>query len=116
MTARELARVVLAQAGALVTAAPSPSEAMQRQAQEAFDVLVRDVGMPDEDGHSFVRRLRASGSHRTLPAIELTGYARHEDAVAARAAGFSAHVGKPVDPVDLVAVVARWLRAPASEP
>lgn len=61
----------------------------------SFDALVSDVGMPQEDGYSLVRRLRAGGNR--ILAIALTGLASSQDALAAREAGFNLHVPKPID-------------------
>jgi PAS domain S-box-containing protein len=76
----------------------------------AFDVLVSDIGMPVEDGYTLMRRIveraRERGSAR-LPALALTAYARREDHDAALAAGFDAHIAKPVAPAELVEAVAK---------
>ena len=67
----------------------------------SFDVLVSDLGMPQEDGYSLVRRLRAGGNR--ILAVALTGLASSQDALAAREAGFNLHVPKPLDIDSLVA-------------
>ena len=72
------------------------------------DVLISDIRMEEEDGYSLIRSLRRAGV--TTPAIALTAYARHEDAEAARAAGFEVHLAKPVDAGRLVEAVAALLR------
>ena len=70
-------------------------------------VLVSDVGMPGEDGYDLIRQVRASGqSVKQMPAVALTAFARAEDRKRALLAGFQTHVAKPVDPGELVAVVA----------
>jgi CheY-like chemotaxis protein len=65
--------------------------------------------MPDEDGHSLVRRLREGSASRgrAVPSIAVTAYARREDRARALAAGFVEHMGKPIDPDALIAAVAR---------
>ncbi|HEX6836130.1 MAG TPA: response regulator, partial [Polyangia bacterium] len=75
--------------------------------------LVSDIGMPDADGYELARRLRTltDDELRRTPAVALTGFARPEDGARAAAAGFDAHVAKPVDPVGLVAVLERVTRA-----
>jgi CheY-like chemotaxis protein len=72
------------------------------------DVIVSDVGMPDEDGYSLIRRVRARDGDAggTIPAIALTGYVRPEDRARLLAAGFQTHLRKPVDPDEIVAAVA----------
>jgi CheY-like chemotaxis protein len=67
--------------------------------------------MPDEDGYSFIQRLQARDPHRRVRAIALTAYARSEDRLRALQAGFVAHLGKPVNPNDLAALVARVARS-----
>jgi CheY-like chemotaxis protein len=65
--------------------------------------------MPEEDGYALIRRIRAlpASAGGAVPAIAVTAYAREEDRLRALAAGFQAHVPKPVDPAELVAIVAR---------
>ena len=72
------------------------------------DVLISDIGMPDEDGYTFIARVRslsAIDGGRT-PAIALTGYARAEDRARVLLAGFQNHLAKPVEPLEILAVVA----------
>ena len=101
---------LLREAGARVTAAASAAAAAEAFARARPDVLVSDIGMPDEDGYSLIRRLRElesapdAGGGRT-PAIALTAFARPSDAEEALAAGFDRHIGKPVDPEQLLAVL-----------
>jgi CheY-like chemotaxis protein len=109
---RTLTSLVLTEAGASVTAVASVREALQALEVERPDVLVSDIGLPDEDGYSLVRQIR---QHETehggfLPAIALTGYARAEDRARILAAGFQAHVPKPVEPVELTAAIATITR------
>ena len=112
--ALELVRDVLAAAGAEVETASSATEAAEKAGRFAADVLVTDVGMPGEDGYSLLRRLRRDPSiSRRIPAVALTAYARPEDVEQAHAAGFEAHLPKPVDAGRLVGTVARLARPPA---
>ncbi len=105
---RTLTTVVLRQAHANVRAVASALEALQLVEVERPDVLVSDIGLPDEDGYSLIRQIRRHEAHQGgfLPAIALTGYARAEDRIRALAAGFQAHVVKPVAPAELIAVIA----------
>jgi CheY-like chemotaxis protein len=66
------------------------------------DVLVCDVGLPDDDGYGLLRRLRRLPEGERIPAIALTAYARPEDRAKALAAGFRAHLSKPLDPESLL--------------
>jgi CheY-like chemotaxis protein/nitrogen-specific signal transduction histidine kinase len=95
-------------AGAKVMAAASVRSGLN--AVETFrpNVIVSDIGLPDEDGYAFIARVRAreDGRGGSIPAIALTGYARPEERTRLLAAGFDMHLGKPVDPDDLVAAVA----------
>jgi CheY-like chemotaxis protein len=106
--AREMLRSLLEGRGARVTAAASAAEAWEALGLSRFDVLVSDIGMPVEDGYGLVRRLREREAERggRLPAVALTAYARDEDRTRALLSGFHAHVAKPVNPAELVAVVA----------
>ncbi|HKQ78043.1 MAG TPA: PAS domain S-box protein [Blastocatellia bacterium] len=114
--ARDLVRMVLSQYGAEVVAASSAAEAYEMitttPPQEQPDVMVTDIGMPDEDGYVLMRRLRAwereGGLH--IPAVALTAYGRVEDRVRALNAGFQMHVTKPVEPAELAAVIASLFR------
>jgi signal transduction histidine kinase/CheY-like chemotaxis protein len=104
--ARELVGTMLSQAGAAVTVASSCAEALTALAGPLPDVLVSDIGMPGEDGHALLRKVRASPRLCRLPAVALTAYASVEDARRAVRAGFHTHMPKPAEPTVLTAVVA----------
>jgi hypothetical protein len=76
--------------------------------QKRPDVMVTDLGMPDEDGYSLLRRVREwEGEHGVhIPAVALTAYGRSEDRKRAVRAGFEMHVAKPVEPDELAVVIA----------
>jgi PAS domain S-box-containing protein len=105
---RDLLLAVLTSCGAEVTPTASTAEALERIGREQFDVLVTDIGMPGEDGYSLIEKVRMLPAERggTLPAAALTAYARMEDRVRALRSGFQIHVPKPVDPTELITVVA----------
>ena len=104
--ARELLELVLTRSGARVSTAGSVSSALTLLESATPDVIVSDVGMPEEDGYSFMRRVRQlAGPAATIPAIALTAYTRRDDERQALAMGFSMHLGKPVDPDELTALV-----------
>jgi PAS domain S-box-containing protein len=90
--------------GAQVEVAMSAEEALKVCDSFSPDVLVSDIGMPNVDGYELLRRIRDSGK-KQLPAVALTALSRIEDRVKALAAGFQMHVGKPVEPAELLAVV-----------
>src|SRR5271165_5628841 len=105
--ARELVKRLLEMAGATVSMAGSASEAMERILAGRPDVLVCDIGMPGEDGYSLIRRLRdlEERQESVLPAVALSAYARSEDRTKAIRSGFQNHLAKPVELVELLAVV-----------
>jgi CheY-like chemotaxis protein len=76
------------------------------------DVLVSDIEMPGEDGYSLIRKVRAneSSSGTRMPAVALTAHARVDDRMRALSAGYDAHVAKPVEPAELVMVIASLAR------
>ncbi|HTA90843.1 MAG TPA: response regulator [Polyangiaceae bacterium] len=110
--ARDLLVTVLAKQGAKVEEAGSVAEALVRLSSTVPDVLLSDIGLPIDDGYELIRAVRALGlSPERLPAIALTAYARREDRRLALQAGFQAHVAKPVEPAELINVVADAARA-----
>jgi PAS domain S-box-containing protein len=106
--ARELVQAVLQRAKAVVTLASSAAEALESIRRQKPDVIVSDIGMPEEDGHSFIKRLRALPREDggRIPAIALTAYARADDRRKALLAGFQNHAAKPVEPQELMIVIA----------
>jgi signal transduction histidine kinase len=100
---------VLAMHGAVVDAAGNVSEAVEHFASRRPDVMVSDLAMPGEDGFSLARRIRqheqTSGRH--VVAIALSAYTGEQDRQAALAAGFDAHLSKPIAPTDLITAIAR---------
>jgi signal transduction histidine kinase/ActR/RegA family two-component response regulator len=109
MDARTVVAETLRLEGARVTVTDSAGSAFKHlQAAGAhFDILVTDIGMPDEDGYSLVRKLRTLQVGRHMLAIAVTGYASNGDVAAAIAAGFDLHVPKPVDFDTFVPMVRR---------
>jgi signal transduction histidine kinase len=106
--ARALLTTILEQCGASVRAVASATEALAALPGFKPDLLVSDIGMPDEDGYSLIRRVRALGPEQggETPAIALTAYAGEEDRLRALLAGYQIHVTKPINPSELVMVVA----------
>jgi signal transduction histidine kinase len=106
---REVLSEVLHLAGASVVTAGSASEGLAAFEAGAFDVLISDLGMPGEDGLSLLERIRAVDASRggRLIAVAVSGYGSSDDRAASRRAGFHAHIVKPADPLDLVALLAR---------
>jgi PAS domain S-box-containing protein len=111
--ARELLRAILEQRSAQVTTAASAAQAYETLEWLSPDVIISDIGMPGEDGYSLIRNVRlkeARERHGWKPAIALTAHARVEDRLRALSAGYQAHVAKPVEPAELVAVIASLVR------
>lgn len=106
--ARALVKRLLEDCDAKVTTAASADEAITRLHEGRFDVLVSDVGMPGRDGYDLIKTIRNLPGHHgsTISAIALTAYARGEDRVKSIVAGFDLHLSKPVDPSELIAMVA----------
>jgi PAS domain S-box-containing protein len=115
--ARLLLKRLLESAGAAVYLAASAAEGMKQLLVKPVDVLICDVGMPDEDGFSLIRRIRAlDDNHKSeVAAVALTAYARLEDRTEAIRSGFQNHLPKPVEPGELLAVV-HSLANPRSKP
>jgi PAS domain S-box-containing protein len=106
--ARELLSVVLESRKAQVITAANAREGLEKLQLFRPQVVVSDIGMPGEDGYSFIRRLRALPPEKggQTPAIALTAFARMEDRTRALLAGFQMHVPKPIEPAELVLVLA----------
>jgi CheY-like chemotaxis protein len=106
--ARALLAKVLEGQSASVTAVASAREALDVLGKERVDVLLSDIEMPGTDGYQLIRelRLRPSPQGGSVPAAALTAYARTEDRLRALRAGFQLHLSKPVQPAELITVVA----------
>jgi CheY-like chemotaxis protein len=106
--AREYIAAVLIRAGATVETARSAAEGFDAFKRFGPHVLVSDIGMPDEDGLSFMRRIRALPAKEgaRTPSLALTAFAREEDRTRSIGAGYTTHIGKPVDPDALASAVA----------
>ena len=105
---RELLTEALGESGARVTSADSARRALEVLIADGADVLVSDIGMPEEDGLSLMRRIRSlPGDRGRIPAIALTAYARTEDRLQAIDAGYQMHMTKPVALRELQAGLAK---------
>ncbi len=106
--ARDLVSATLERYGATVFTAASTREALDLLDVERPHVVIGDIGMPDEDGYTLIRKIRArpADENGRVPAIALTAYARREDHDRAVDAGYQMHLSKPIDDVQLVRAVA----------
>ncbi len=116
--ALDMLSMLLGEAGASVRTATSAAEALALLRWIRPQILLSDLAMPDEDGYSLIRSLRTLERHsgRRTPAVALTAYVRVQDRVRAVDAGFDVFVEKPVDPDELVSVIAGLLDSSAQRP
>jgi signal transduction histidine kinase/ActR/RegA family two-component response regulator len=113
--ARRILVMVLERVGAVVVTADSGRAAVEALAKARPDVLVSDLGMPDQDGLDLIRQLRVDGHDaKELPAVALTAFVQKDDAHLALLAGFQVHLPKPVDPYDLTSAIARLVATRAA--
>jgi CheY-like chemotaxis protein len=111
--AREVLSLVLKLYRADVMAVGSAAEALTAMDEWLPDVLVVDIGLPDEDGYTLMRKVRSLKPQQggRIPALALTAFSRTRDRQQALSAGFQAHMVKPADPAELVNVVAQLSKA-----
>lgn len=104
----DLVKRVLGDCGATVFVASSAREGFEILLREKPDILISDIGMPDEDGYMLIRQVRALKAKQggKIPAAAVSAFARPEDRTRALRAGYQMHLAKPVDPTELTAVVA----------
>ena len=108
---RDLLVEILSREGASVSAASDVAEALETLARVRTAIIVSDIGLPDEDGYAFIKRLRAQEAQGALriPAIALTAFQRPEDRRRALEAGFDAHLSKPLRTGELFSTIATLL-------
>src|SRR5262249_12530453 len=113
---RTLLSLTLESYGAKVQAVASSKEALEalerQKPGQQFDVMLSDIGMPDEDGYSLIRKLRTLSVDKggAIPAIALTAYGSVHHRVRAIEAGFQTYAVKPVDPEELVVAIRSLMR------
>ena len=106
----EFLRRLLTTHGATVLTAATASEALSLVRDERPDLMISDIGLPEMDGYDLIQTVRRQPSPgRDIPAIALTAYARTEDRTRALRAGYQAHIAKPVEPNELLAMVASFV-------
>jgi signal transduction histidine kinase/CheY-like chemotaxis protein len=115
--ARELFASILETAGARVVTAASASDALAILDGAVQDVLLSDIEMPDQDGYELVGKALALANDRgaRLNTIAVTAYARTEDRLRALDHGYQWHLSKPIEPAELVSVVASLANAPLGD-
>ena len=107
--ARQIISTVITRTGAEVRACQSAHEALMKLSEWKPDVILSDIAMPDEDGYSFIRKVRSLPHDKggDTPAAALTAYARDIDRRQALAAGYQMHIAKPIGASQLVTMIAR---------
>jgi signal transduction histidine kinase/DNA-binding response OmpR family regulator len=108
---RDLVTTILTRCGSEVRCSESAADALMAFQEWSPDLLVSDIGLPEEDGYGLIRKLRKLKSKRAkkIPALALTAYATDEDRSLALSAGFQMHLPKPIEPEDLVSSIAAAL-------
>lgn len=108
---RDLLSTILTRCGSEVKCSESAADALLAFQEWNPDLLVSDIGMPQEDGYGLIRKVRAVKSRRArqIPALALTAYATDEDRSRALSAGFQMHLSKPIEPESLVSSIAAAL-------
>jgi len=91
--------------GASVDAATSGAQALALAKDQHYDIVISDIEMPEMDGHTMLRRLRAYPSNKDTPAIAYTGYGRPQDLQRSKASGFNRHLTKPLDLTTLIEAI-----------
>jgi CheY-like chemotaxis protein len=106
--ALQILTALLEQSRARVLTAATTTEAIKIVEETRPDVIVSDIAMPGEDGHAFLRRLRALPQERggRTPAVALTAFGGADDLERSLLSGFDRHILKPADPSELVLTVA----------
>lgn len=105
---RDLVAFLLEEYGIEVMVVASALEVLKTLASVQPDILLCDIGMPDMDGYMLMRQIRAMPPEKggQIPAIALTAYAGESNQQQALKAGFQWHLAKPVEPMDVIAVIA----------
>jgi len=103
----EVIEAILTRCGAEVQTRRSTSEALEAVRTWHPDLLVADIGLPEEDGYALIERVRNLPADQggNTRAVALTAYARVEDRMRTLSAGYHMHVAKPVEPLDLVTIL-----------
>ncbi|MBF0295298.1 MAG: response regulator [Magnetococcales bacterium] len=107
---QQVAMELLEMAGMVTVVAGNGRIGVEKACQEPFDVVLMDVQMPEMDGYEATRRIRQEASLAGLPVLAMTANAMASDRARCLEEGMNDHVGKPIDPKELFAVLARWIK------
>jgi CheY-like chemotaxis protein len=98
----EMIALFLKHAGYEVVTADSAPMALQLTNEKTFDLIISDIGMPEMNGYELAETLRGHADYQGIPMIAVTGYSEYDDRARALRCGFSAHLTKPIDPIQLL--------------
>lgn len=98
----EMIGLFLKHAGYKVVTADSAQAALRMANEQAFDVIISDIGMPEMNGYELAESLRTRAEYQGIPIIAVTGYSEYDDRSRALQSGFNAHLTKPIDPSELL--------------
>jgi CheY-like chemotaxis protein len=101
----EMISLFLRHAGFKVLTADSAEAALNLATQQAFDIVISDIGMPVMNGYQLAEALRKLPDYRQVPMIAVTGYSMYDDRERALTSGFNAHLIKPIDPSALLDLI-----------
>ena len=109
---RKLLGTMLKQQGAQVSSAASAKDAFSLFCEKLPDVVISDLGMPDEDGYELIQKIRALSQQAggTTPAIALTGYATRKDRERSLASGYQLHIAKPIEQSELISAISALIK------
>lgn len=105
----EMIALFLRHAGFAVMTADSAQRALRLSSENHFDLIISDIGMPEMNGYDLAESLRKRETYETVPMIAVTGYTEYDDRGRSLAAGFSAHLTKPINPSHLLTVIGELL-------
>src|SRR5262249_5828304 len=106
----DLLSTIFGQEGAVVIRASSANEALRRIETQRPHLIVSDIGMPDTDGYSFMKKVRVLPGMEVVPAIAISGYVSDEDRARALDVGYLALIPKPIDVDNLFVLIQNLLR------
>jgi CheY-like chemotaxis protein len=105
----EMIALFLRHAGFDVMTANSAQRALRLSSENHFDLIISDIGMPEMNGYDLAESLRKRETYEAIPMIAVTGYTEYDDRGRSLAAGFNAHLTKPINPSHLLRVVGELL-------
>jgi CheY-like chemotaxis protein len=105
----EMIALFLKHAGFEVMTANSARNALRLSAENQFDLIISDIGMPEMNGYDLAESLRQKEGYKETPMIAVTGYTEYDDRGRSIAAGFNAHLTKPINPAHLLTVIGELL-------